>query len=267
MQRTMTLDDEHLIAKILAGQEEFFEVLVRRHLPMVQSIALARMANASEVDDITQEVFLKAFRSLSSLRQRDRIAPWLAAITRNVATSLGRNYQRFHGLDDSKGLVNPQSPPPDHERQEILRAIRSEVMALDDTAREVVLLYYFAGQVLTPRSRFMVTTARFHGRSAPRFCCRSAHHSQTDSFASKGWRPDPMSLKQRTSMDFGAYRLPIWAVPSSWARPVPFYCPWPPSGARCWIPTAIPSSVREFDRHTTPANLVRPTWIRTWGYS
>src|SRR5207245_3417226 len=79
-----TNDDATLIAKAVAGDKGAVRALYDRH-----RLAVVRLAQGfaeldpDEVNDIVQETFVRAFRALSRLRERERFAPWLLTITRN----------------------------------------------------------------------------------------------------------------------------------------------------------------------------------------
>src|ERR1700691_2742433 len=80
-----------------------FRLLVERHQPMVRARAAGLCGNASDVDDIMQETFLRAFIALDRLREPDRFAGWLAGIVLNVCRGLRRR--------DPVTLL-PDSPEP-----------------------------------------------------------------------------------------------------------------------------------------------------------
>ncbi len=140
MPTNTTHRDDKVIAQVLAGQRDHFGVLVERYLPMVQAIAYARVRSTSDVDDIAQETFLKAFQNLDQLRERAKFPGWLARIARNAAVAILK--QRGQ---DSALQSEPRSEAPDFARRELRLAIREHIEKLDADAREVVLLHYFAG--------------------------------------------------------------------------------------------------------------------------
>ena len=70
------------------GDPVAFRLLVERHQPMVRARAASLCANASDVDDVMQEAFLRAFTALDRLREPDRFAGWLAGIVLNVCRGL-----------------------------------------------------------------------------------------------------------------------------------------------------------------------------------
>jgi RNA polymerase sigma-70 factor (ECF subfamily) len=73
-----------LVQRARRGDRDAFAQLYRAHGAMVHAILLARVARA-DADDLTQEVFLAAWRDLGHLRDVDALAGWLASIARMKA--------------------------------------------------------------------------------------------------------------------------------------------------------------------------------------
>lgn len=80
------MDDLELIKNYLQGEEKSFEVLLKRHLNGVYSFIYKFVNNSSEAEDLTQDVFLKAWRNLSKFDiQKAGFKTWLYAIAKNSA--------------------------------------------------------------------------------------------------------------------------------------------------------------------------------------
>ena len=99
------ISDGNLVRLARDGDPVAFRLLVERHQPMVRARAAGLCANASDVDDIMQEVFLRAFIALDRLREPDRFAGWLAGIVLNVCRGLRRR-------DPVTLLPDSPEPPP-----------------------------------------------------------------------------------------------------------------------------------------------------------
>src|SRR5688500_14045894 len=84
-----------LVSAALEGDREGFGRLYGLYAPLVHGILLARVPRA-EVDDLVQDIFLHAFRKLSTLRDRAAFGPWIAMIARNRA-KIGRASRREGG--------------------------------------------------------------------------------------------------------------------------------------------------------------------------
>ncbi len=77
-------EDATLIEAARAGDLDAFETLVRRYTPIVYSHALRFFGETTAAEDVTQEVFIKVFRSLKDFDGRSRFTTWLYQVTRNA---------------------------------------------------------------------------------------------------------------------------------------------------------------------------------------
>ena len=117
-----------LVERIRTGDEEAFGEFYKLFAPMVHGILLARLPR-DEVDDIVQDVFIAAYKNLSSLRNDNAVGGWLAMITRNRATEFFRQARQTEELieaPDTRGDLRSRAG-------EILSAIRSCPEAYKET--------------------------------------------------------------------------------------------------------------------------------------
>jgi RNA polymerase sigma-70 factor (ECF subfamily) len=86
--------DASLIERCLGGDESAWEDLVRVHTRRVYTLCYRFTGSDSEAQDLTQEVFLRIFRTLQSFRSAEgSFATWLARLTRNLLID---HYRRRH---------------------------------------------------------------------------------------------------------------------------------------------------------------------------
>lgn len=83
-----------LVAAAKAGDGKAFEALVRRYRKRIYALALHMTRSASEADDITQEVFLKAYRALSQFEGRSQFFTWVYRMTVNRSLNAKRDTAR-----------------------------------------------------------------------------------------------------------------------------------------------------------------------------
>ena len=147
------ISDGDLVRLARDGDPVAFRLLVERHQPMVRARAAGLCANASDVDDIMQEAFLRAFIALDRLREPDRFAGWLAGIVLNVCRGLRRRAP-VTLLPDS-----PEPPPasafpvqpassdelPSADDLDRADALREAMAILPAGQRRAVFLHYYAG--------------------------------------------------------------------------------------------------------------------------
>src|ERR1700741_7046 len=84
------LDDRELVRRAQAGDKEAFEELVRRHQQRVFAVASGILRRREDVEDIAQQVFVKAYFSLKRFDQRAAFSTWLYKITVNECWDLLR---------------------------------------------------------------------------------------------------------------------------------------------------------------------------------
>jgi RNA polymerase sigma factor (sigma-70 family) len=103
-QRPAPAADAALAVAACAGDRAALDTLVRRHLPMVYNLVRQALGAHPDVDDVVQDVALRALRQLRDLRKPESFRPWLAAITvRQIGTHLSRAdlaASRTTALDD-----------------------------------------------------------------------------------------------------------------------------------------------------------------------
>ncbi len=88
------LDDGALVKSILGGDERSFAELIRRHKSRVFGTCSRFARDSHELDDICQEVFLRAYRKLSGFRGDAPFAHWLATLTVSVCYDYLRKERR-----------------------------------------------------------------------------------------------------------------------------------------------------------------------------
>ena len=103
----MTKEEEtRLIREIRGGDGDAFETLVREHQTRVYNLALRMTGNPDDALDISQETFLKAWRTLGRFRGECSLGSWLYRIASNLSIDLLRKNRRQH-LDKAVSLEEP----------------------------------------------------------------------------------------------------------------------------------------------------------------
>jgi RNA polymerase sigma-70 factor, ECF subfamily len=159
-------DDASDVARVLAGDSDAFEAIVRRWQRRLVTLAWRFCRDRATAEDMAQEAFVKAFRSLRSFRGRAAFGTWLTAIALNAYRSRLRSLgPPLLSLDAARLLAPGASPPmEDAERAE---AVRRAVLALPARYRDVVVLFYFQEMDLAETARVLGTAegtvkARLH---------------------------------------------------------------------------------------------------------
>jgi len=140
-----TPGDGDLVHAVRAGDPAAFEILYRRHAPVVRRVVAAMLRQPDRVDDAVQDVFLRALERLSTLRDADRLAPWLKAIARNVATDRvrGRVDADIDGLAGEALVATSTSLDELTEIRELSRLVRGALTELSPRDVQAVTMAGF----------------------------------------------------------------------------------------------------------------------------
>ena len=146
-----TLDpDSSLVSRCLRGDEPAWEELVRLHTRKVYALCYRFTGSGSEAQDLTQEVFLRVFRTLRSFRSAEgSFATWLARVTRNLLIDHYRRSRQERVTDSIEeqlpmleeagagASARPDTAVAGREASEILQAT---LQKLSPDLREAVIL-------------------------------------------------------------------------------------------------------------------------------
>lgn len=133
--------DRDLVRAARAGDRVAYGELYQRYAPMVHGVLLARVA-PDHVDDLLQEVFLRAMTQITHLREDDHFGGWIAAIARNRATDHYRQTRETQSTEDfASSIATRGTPGSQAEARIALAAIQS----LPDAYRETLALRLVEG--------------------------------------------------------------------------------------------------------------------------
>jgi RNA polymerase sigma-70 factor, ECF subfamily len=139
--------DDALVRAAQSGDRSAFGLLYARYARMVHGILLARVPH-SHVDDLVQDVFLRAMPRLHSLRDVSRFPSWLAAIARNRAIDFHRRAKSDVALDDDSVYEPDQLPPSNRRAPQAsaeARVALEAILSLPDAYRETLILRLVEG--------------------------------------------------------------------------------------------------------------------------
>lgn len=102
MDEPLEPNDKELVARTKDGDATAFDVLVRRYSPRVYGLVYHMTSNHEETNDLLQDVFLKAFRSIKGFRGDSSFYTWIHTIAANMTINFlkKRNRRRGPSLDD-----------------------------------------------------------------------------------------------------------------------------------------------------------------------
>jgi len=141
--------DAQLVQQCLQGDGSAWEELVRRHTRRIYNICYRFVGNRTEAEDLSQEVFLRVYRTLVSYRSaHGGFATWMTSVTRNLLIDHYRRTKRDRitdSLDDAMPVVeNKESSARRPDQQALLGELKGQVQSaltrLSPELREAVIL-------------------------------------------------------------------------------------------------------------------------------
>lgn len=145
-------NEKDLVDRARMGDVEAFEKLIEGCQKKVFNIAYKMIGNYDDANELAQEVFLKAFRSIKKFKGDSLFSTWIYKVTANVCLDeiRRRKKRRVYSLDDDMELndgevkrqIPDNSPTPDLEVEsnEIKNAVNKSIQELPDDYKSVIIL-------------------------------------------------------------------------------------------------------------------------------
>ena len=152
------MDDKHMLVKARRGELSAFEELVRKYEKRVYAVALRSSGSPEDAADITQEVFLRAWRSIGTFRGDSGFSTWLFRITMNMCVDHARHKQSqpqcqplVIGEEDAERPIPDTAPTPEEhlDNSELGRELAAALDAVSEEHRRIVLLRDVSGMSYT----------------------------------------------------------------------------------------------------------------------
>jgi RNA polymerase sigma-70 factor (ECF subfamily) len=141
------LADSELVQSTLAGRESDFAELVRRYQRPIAAYVYRMVGDYDAALDLTQEVFIKVYASLSRYRPEFKFSTWIYKIAHNAAIDHLRRHATREAVansDDNRAEATVESrrlsPEQESERSERCSEIEEVVQLLPAPYRELILL-------------------------------------------------------------------------------------------------------------------------------
>ena len=134
--------EAELVAACLNGQPDAFDLIVEQHRRGVYQLCYRFVGNHEDASDLTQDVFLRAYRGLRSFRGQSSLATWLYRIGVNACLNrVSVKAPRSEPIDERMELAAPGDSPSDHLiREERAARVRHAIVRLPPRQRAVLIL-------------------------------------------------------------------------------------------------------------------------------
>ena len=138
---------ETLIQRCLSGDQRAWDEIVRTYWRKVFNVAYKFVGKHDEAEDLTQDIFLKIFKSLDTFDRRANFQTWLISVSRNLCIDHYRSVRKERETIDRDVDANeltPASADPGPvaalEQRDRVTLLRQAMAALPETLRTAVLM-------------------------------------------------------------------------------------------------------------------------------
>ena len=164
MQQTMQQSDAQLIQRILQGDQEAFNPLIKKYQKGVHALAWRKIGDFHIAQEITQDAFLKAYQQLRTLKDPNAFGGWLYVIVaRECLDYLRKNRIPMESLDTadssevdkvsySQYVSEKQEEEADETRREVVKELLKK---LPESERTVMTLHYLGEMTIKAISEFL----------------------------------------------------------------------------------------------------------------
>ena len=155
------LTDIEVISKVLLGEQAMFAQLVERYQNYVFTLVLRFTDSREDAEEISQDIFVKAFRSLADFRGEAKFSTWLYTIVRtSCITFLRKKKQDIVSIDNEKTAVQLENQESDFradtvEKKSRHAMVNEAILLLSPDDRQVIALFYKGEQTLEEIGRIM----------------------------------------------------------------------------------------------------------------
>ena len=143
--------DNDLIEKYLNGDEKSFEILIKKYLTRIYNFVLSIVLDKDIANDITQDVFVKAWKNIKKFNKDKSFKTWIYTIARNTSIDFLRKKKNinFSDLesDDSQDVLEKipsEELLPDEilEIKDLSNVLQNAINSLSEKYKTVLLLHY-----------------------------------------------------------------------------------------------------------------------------
>lgn len=146
--------DIDLISQILQGQQNAYAVLVQRYQNFVFTIVLRYVTSREDAEEVSQDAFIKAYRSLADFKGNAKFSTWLYTIATTSALSFLRKKKiEVHSLDNEKVFASADNidsgmSANQVEQKNRVQMVNDAIKLLNPEDAQIVTLFYKGEQTL-----------------------------------------------------------------------------------------------------------------------
>jgi RNA polymerase sigma-70 factor (ECF subfamily) len=155
------LGDNEIISRVLKGEQNAYAELVNRYQAYVFTLVLRMIKSREDAEEVAQDVFIKAYRSLADFRGESKFSTWLYTIANTTSiTFLRKKKLDVHSLDNEKVFEVADSKDSGFranlvEQKSRVNMVNEAIAMLSPDDAEIITLFYKAEQNLEEISRIL----------------------------------------------------------------------------------------------------------------
>jgi len=155
------LGDNEIISKVLKGEQNAYAELVNRYQAYVFTLVFRMIKSREDAEEVAQDVFIKAYRSLADFRGESKFSTWLYTIANTTSiTFLRKKKLDVHSLDNEKVFEVADSKDSGFranlvEQKSRVNMVNEAIAMLSPDDAEIITLFYKAEQNLEEISRIL----------------------------------------------------------------------------------------------------------------
>jgi len=155
------LGDNEIISRVLKGEQNAYAELVNRYQAYVFTLVLRMIKSREDAEEVAQDVFIKAYRSLADFRGESKFSTWLYTIANTTSiTFLRKKKLDMHSLDNEKVFEVADSKDSGFranlvEQKSRVNMVNEAIAMLSPDDAEIITLFYKAEQNLEEISRIL----------------------------------------------------------------------------------------------------------------
>jgi len=132
--------DEQVIERVLAGDTALYEIIMRRYNQRLYRVVRAILRDDNEVEDVIQDAYVRAYRSLNQFEGRSSFSTWLVRIAVHEALARLRRSHRFPSLAEEEETGEAQVPSAGPDPEEVLSQSELRIV-LEETILQLPARY------------------------------------------------------------------------------------------------------------------------------
>ena len=148
------LNDNELISQVLNGNQQAYAVLVNRYQNYVFTLTLRFTRNREDAEEVSQDIFIKAYKALADFRGASKFSTWLYTIVNTTCISFLRKKKLdIHSLDNEKVFEVADSLDSGMHANQVeqkskVAMVNNAIKMLNADDAEVITLFYKGEQTL-----------------------------------------------------------------------------------------------------------------------